>query len=279
MGFPASLRDKEFVYEGSPSERTTAFTDRMQEQHPNAQIVTSGDVDDVEGQFLQISALSLHRDLNNHVFQRSRVPQVIRDYLLSGRSQMFSVTSKRNTKGPVQEHSAEKILYQTAEPFPTILRRSEVISVDRITLSPAQTALERIIRKTAEMIAVEKRMLNDEEDMATLLIEAIKISVNPASESSIAHYRELLPTPPVVDEDDLEDEEEVEEVPLTKIQNALKMALIDHAIMIKRCLGHFAKSDDDAIRERVAEENLMQGESTPSYLSCSYAQGHKGTNE
>ena len=261
MGFPAALRDKEFVYEGSPSERTTAFTDRMQEQHPNAQIVTSGDVDDVEGQFLQISALSLHRDFHNHVFQRSRVPQIIRDYLLSDNSQMFSVTSKRNTKGPVQEHSAEKIIYQTAEPFPTILRRSEIISVDRITLSSSQTALERVIRKTAELLSAEKRMLNGEEDMDSAVMEAIKLSVNPASETSIAFYRELIPTAPIVDEDDSE-AEEVEEVKLTQIQNALKMALLDHAIAIKRCLAHFAKSDEADVKERVAEENLVHGKET-----------------
>ena len=70
MGFPPSLRDKDFVFEGSPTERTTAFTDRMQEQHPSAQIVTTGgEVEDVEGQFLVISALSPYRDLEHHVFQ------------------------------------------------------------------------------------------------------------------------------------------------------------------------------------------------------------------
>jgi hypothetical protein len=119
MGFPPSLRDKEFVFEGSPTERMSAFTDRMQEQHPSAQIVTSGDADDVEGQFLHLSTLSSHRDLDHHVFQRARVPQIVRDYLLSAHPQQFSFTSKRSTVGHVSEHFAEKVVYTVAEPFPT----------------------------------------------------------------------------------------------------------------------------------------------------------------
>lgn len=238
MGFPQSLRDKEFVYECSPNERTSVFTDRMQEQHPSAQIVTSGDVDDVEGQFLQISALSPHRDLAHHVFQRSKVPQVIRDYLLSAHPRYFSTTSRRTTSGPIGDHSAEKIIYTTVETFPTILRRSEVVSVARYKLDAHQTALERIIRKTQEMAAVEKRIADGEYDIAPLLVEALTISVNPTSESSVARYRDLLPQP--IDTEDGEGDA----VELSPIENALKIALVDHAIMIKRCLSMFAKSSN-----------------------------------
>ncbi|KAI9642839.1 Deoxycytidine kinase 1 [Ciborinia camelliae] len=236
LGFPQSLRDKEFVFEGSPNERTSAFTDRMQEQHPSAQIVTSGDVDDVEGQFLQISTLSAHRDLRHHVFQRSKVPQTVRDYLLSAHPRYFSTTSHRTTTGPITDHSADKIIYTTADSFPTILRRSEIVSVDMYRLDAQQTALERIIRKTQEMSVVEKRIAEGEDVIAPLLVEALNISVNPTSESSVARYRELLPH--TIDEED----EEAEAVELSPIENALNIALIDHAIMIKRCLSMFAKS-------------------------------------
>ena len=234
MGFPPSLRDKEFVFEGSPTERMSAFTDRMQEQHPSAQIVTSGDIDDVEGQFLHIAALSPHRDLENHVFQRARVPQIVRDYHLTAHPQVFATTSKRTTSGPVTEHSAEKIIYSTAEPFPTILRRSEIVAVDRVKLGPVQTAIERIVRKISEISVVEKRLAEGEDDMATLLIDALQISVNPNSDSTVARYRELLPT-------QQEGEEDIE-VEFTPLENALQVALIDHAVLIKRCLNMFSKS-------------------------------------
>ncbi|ORY56105.1 SH3 domain-containing protein [Pseudomassariella vexata] len=238
LGFPASVRDKEFVYEGSPTERTSAFTDRMQEQYQSAQIVTSGDIDsEAEGQFLIITAIHPHRDLSHHVFQRARVPQVIRDYLLSTNPQLFSMSSKRNTSGLVIEHYAEKIVYTTAEPFPTILRRSEIVDVHEIRLSPKETALERVVRKTQEMTAVEKRLNDGDEEVAQLLVDAISISVNPNSENSVVFYRQLIPT-------GTSDEDEEEEIELDEQETAIKMALVDHAIMVKRCLTSFSRSSN-----------------------------------
>ncbi|KAK7977992.1 hypothetical protein PG996_004039 [Apiospora saccharicola] len=238
LGFPPTMRAKEYIYEGWAAERTSAFTDRMQEQFQSAQILTTGDVDnDAEGQYLVISAVSPYRDLNNHVFQRARVPQAIRDYLLSAHPQTFSVSSKRSTSGPVTEHYAEKAVYTTAEPFPTILRRSEIVEIQDIRLTAKETALERIVRKTQEMTAVEKRLASeDDNELARLLVDAIAISTNPTSDNSVVRYRELLPKP--------EPDEEEDEVELDAQETAIKMALIDHAIMIKRCLASFSRSSN-----------------------------------
>lgn len=261
LGFPASLRDKEFVFEGSPAERTSAFTDRMQEQYPAAQIVTSEHIDDVEGQFLVISAVSPHRNLGHHVFQRARVPLAMRDYVLSSHPKVFSVTRKRNTTGPVTEHYAEKTVYTTAEQFPTILRRSEIVSVREVRLSAKETALERIIRKTAEMTAVEKRLADGEgnDEVMQVLVDAVRISVNPDSENSMVIYRQLLPRDPSPgegggeDEDEDEDLEEPQPVELDAQENAIKMALIDHAIMVKRCLALFSKTTSPALARHVED--------------------------
>ncbi|KAM5351865.1 hypothetical protein ACJ41O_004588 [Fusarium nematophilum] len=253
LGFPANVRDKEYVYEGSPSERASAFTDRMQEQYPAAQIVTGGDVDDVEGQFLVISAVTPHRDLTHQVFQRARVPQVIRDFLLSSHPQTFSISTRRSTTGPVKDHSAEKLVFTTADAFPTILRRSEVTDTQEIKLGAHETALERIVRKTQEMTALERRVADGDEDHAQLLLDAVSVSVNPISENSVACYRQLLPVPKEVDEDDEEEEEEVPEVELTPQDSAIKMALVDHAIMIKRCLAMFSRSSNNLLSRRHEE--------------------------
>ncbi|KAF4980600.1 hypothetical protein FZEAL_3413 [Fusarium zealandicum] len=263
LGFPANLRDKEYVYEGSPSERASAFTDRMQEQHPAAQIVTGGDVDDVEGQFLVISAVTPHRDLTHQVFQRARVPQVIRDFLLSSHPQTFSISTRRSTSGPVKEHFAEKLVFMTADAFPTILRRSEVVDTQEIKLSAHETALERIVRKTQEMTALERRVADGDEDHTRLLVDAVSMSVNPASDSSVVYYRQLLPESKEVDDDD-DDEEEAEEeaeVVLTPQDSAIKMALVDHAIMIKRCLAMFSRSTNELLNGR-HEELQIYFEST-----------------
>ncbi|KAF7544942.1 hypothetical protein G7Z17_g9550 [Cylindrodendrum hubeiense] len=262
LGFPTSVRDKEYVYEGSPTERASAFTDRMQEQYPSAQIVTGGDVDDVEGQFLVISVITPHRDPSHHVFQRARVPQVIRDFLLSSHPQSFSVSTKRSTTGPVKEHYAEKIIFTTADPFPTILRRSEVVDTQEVRLDAHETALERIVRKTQEMTALERRVADGDYDNAQLLLDAVTVSVNPASENSVSCYRQLLPEPKEEDEDEDDDEdEEAKEVQLSPQDSAIKMALVDHAIMIKRCLAMFSRSSNELLSHS-QEELRIYFEST-----------------
>lgn len=240
LGFPINLRDKAYVYEGSHGERTTAFTDRIQEQYQAAQILTNGDVDsEVEGQYLIVSAISPHRHLDHQVFQRARVTHPIRDFLLSSNPQTFSVSSKRNTSGPVAEHYAEKIVYTTSEPFPSILRRSEIVEVGHVKLNAKETGLERIVRKTQEMTAVERQLAehDDKNDLAQLIVSAIGISVLPDSEASVACYRKLLPVVDVEDMDDAEPE-------LSKQENSIKLALIDHAIMIKRALTSFSGSSN-----------------------------------
>lgn len=247
MGFPPSLRDKDFVFEGSVTEKTSAFTDRMQKQHPSAQIVTSGEIEDVEGQFLLISSISPYRDLNHPVFQRTRVPPVIRDYLFSSKVQHFSITNRRSTIGPVATHWTEKTVFTTAESFPTILRRSEIVSVNRIKLTAMQTGLERITRKTQELNSVEKKVADGEENMIPLLIEALNVSVDSTSDSSMARYREFLPTLSA------EEEEAEMELNLGLLESALKMALVDHAIMIKRCLSMFQKSSHPRLRTEYDE--------------------------
>jgi hypothetical protein len=103
------------------------------------------------------------------------------------------------------------------------------------------------------MSVVEKRVVEGEEDMAPLLIEALSISVSPDSGSSVARYRELIPTK--VDEEGVE-----EEVELSPLQTALKIALIDHSILIKRCLNWFSKSAVSGIQgvRKESREELMQ---------------------
>jgi hypothetical protein len=270
-GFPSSLRDKEFIYEGALNERGSAFTDRMQEQYPNAKVVTSGDVDEVEGQYLVLSNVLPHRDLSHSVFQRTRVPQVIRDFLLASHPQTFSVITKRVTSGPVEEHYSEKLIYTTAEPFPTILRRSEIIDAALVKLDAHTTALERIVRKTQEMTLLERRVADGDEDSAPLLLDAVSVSVNPISDNSVICYRQLLPRSRAeetnghdgnsddadeenddIDADEADDGEEVEEE-LEPRDAAIKMALVDHAMIIKKSLALFSRSTNDAVIHRREE--------------------------
>ena len=76
LGFPSNLRDKQFIYEAEASERQSAFTDRMRQLHPAAQVSTKGEAEDEEGQYLQISSVSVYRDLDHPIYQQPKVVQI-----------------------------------------------------------------------------------------------------------------------------------------------------------------------------------------------------------
>ena len=63
------VKGKEFIYYGEPSEKQSAFTDRVRQLHPAAQIVPKGEVEELEGQYLQITPVSAYRDLEHPIYQ------------------------------------------------------------------------------------------------------------------------------------------------------------------------------------------------------------------
>ena len=247
LGFPASLRDKEFIFEGFPDDRMANFEDRMQQLYPGAVILRAGREPEVEGQFMQIYPVSANKDLSHMIYQRMKVSQAAREYALTGNPQTFATTSRPPQPDvPVTEQVVEKEVYTTAEPFPTILRRSEIVETGSVTLSPLEAAVERTTRKTQEIMSLEKRIASGEDEGAmNRLSDELLLSVDPDSDSSVSRYRDLLPksaqgdaASAEVDYNDLDADEE----PLDPMQNALKVALFDHALTIRRCLNLYTSS-------------------------------------
>ena len=243
LGFPSNIRDKQFIYEAEASERQSAFTDRMRLLHPAAQVSGPGEFEDEEGQYLQIFAVSVYRDLDHPIYQQPKVAQSTRDYISSARPNHFAVTSKRYSPvSDVQNQWIEKTLYRTKEFFPTILRRSEIIAVDATRLSPLQTAVERTARKSSELAALDKRITSGDESNFSSLTDAILSSVDSSSAATVAQYRQLLPTAPE------EFDEDVERPTFSPIQNALQIAIFDHTSILKNCLSHYVRPDQTATR-------------------------------
>ena len=239
LGFPANLRDKHFVFQGNGTEKLTSFTDRLLEQHPAARIVPFGNIDGVEGQFLQIAAVSPHRDLEHPLYRRPKVPQSTRDYLLSSQPKHFAITSRRHSpKSGIRDQWIEKTVYGTADPFPNIQQRSEIVTVEVVALSPLQTAIERTTRKTSELISLENSFTEGSELSVSALTEAIRSSVDPSSLTSVSHYRELISSPAQNVDEDLG---LLEDLPLPPLENALKTALMDHASTLRHCINLYSR--------------------------------------
>ena len=258
LGFPTNLRDRQFVYEGEPSERQSAFTDRMRQLHPSAQILSKGQPEDLEGQYLQILPVSVYRDLEHPMYQQAKVAQSVREYVTVTRPYRFAVTSKRHSPASgVENQWIEKTIYSTREAFPTILRRSEIVTIETIRLSPLQTAVERTSRKTAELAILEKRVVHGDESGFSNLTEAIISSVDPFSAATVAQYRQLLSTNPDKDGEEAREEDEEEDLAekpaLSSLQSALQIALFDHVSTLKHCLSHYSHSPHLATQASLTE--------------------------
>ncbi|KAJ5934277.1 hypothetical protein N7466_003824 [Penicillium verhagenii] len=275
LGFPPGLRDKEFIFEGSPTERMASFVDRMQREHPTAQIMSSGEIPDYEGQFLQISGVTAHREVAHPIYQRSKIPLSVRDHLLISNPVRFAATSRRHTgSSDVKEQYVEKILFTTSDPFPNILRRSEIASAQEIALSPLQTAIERTCRKTQELHLLERRAASGEDHGLSSLTEALEqlLDSRSASSNCVASYRAFLKGAQgakdkldEADEDGLGDQEdEEEELPETidPMENALSIALVDHALAIKHALSLYQRPAQQATQAELLRrfENVFEPE-------------------
>ncbi|KAJ5444300.1 uncharacterized protein N7458_008172 [Penicillium daleae] len=289
LGFPPSLRDKEFIFEGSPTERMASFVDRMQREHPTAQIMSSGEIPDYEGQFLQITGVTAHRDISHSVYQRSKVPGSVREHLLISEPTRFSATSRRHTNSSdVREQYVEKLIFSTAEPFPNILRRSEIIAVKEVALSPLQTAIERTWRKTQELQILERRAASGEDNGLSNLTEALEqlLEMRSSPSNCVAVYRAFLGGPQGTKESnegetaETEDadaeinEEEEEPETMDPMENALAVALIDHALAIKHALSLYQRPAQQATQaellrrfETAFEPELASLSTTPPEFS------------
>jgi len=272
FGFPVSIRDKQFIFQGHGSDRLSTFVDRLQQQHPAAEVRMSGSSEeDVEGQYIYVYPVSPQKDLMHPIYQRMKIAQSVRDYYLLSRPSIFTSSSKRKrSEGGAQDQIVEKTVYTTAEPFPTILKRSEIIATGTVTLTELQSAIERTTRKTAELVALEKKLLDGEDTAFTSLSEALNVAVDSDAESSVAHYRSLITRPDdnshreASDDEDEDIAEEKEESPLNPLENALRIALVDYAMVVKRCLTHFSRPAHQAtkadLQQRKSHEALPSQE-------------------
>jgi dedicator of cytokinesis protein 3 len=235
LGFPLNLRDKEYIFEGTSSERLANFTDRLLQLHPAARLISHGDDEVVvEGQYLQVIAMTPHRDLESPLYQRQKVSHSTKEFLSSLNTQRFSMTTRRHApKSGVKDQWVEKTVYTTVDVFPTITRRSEIASSTTVSLSPLETALERTLRKSYELAILERRVSNGDDSSLFNLVEALRSSVNPSSSSSVAHYREILPS------------DKQEDRFLAPMEIALQTALVDFASTVKHSLALFAKSGNE----------------------------------
>ncbi|KAJ7675067.1 cytoplasmic protein [Mycena rosella] len=159
--FPGAIRDKRFIYRGYEWEKFGAFCERMLSKHPGAQLLkTPGDppVDIRFGhdQYIQCTAVTPEPNRALPIFTNPDVPLPVRTYYEHSAINLFSSSRqiKKITRSGTEEIWLEKTYFTTEEAFPTVLRRSEVVGLEIVEISPVENALSEVELKTKELAAL-----------------------------------------------------------------------------------------------------------------------------
>ena len=160
-----------------------SFVERMQNRHPNAQLLTSKAFNalsiseeqlkelnsTLDGQYLQITSVTPVPDYEaNTCLSNSIVPDSIKKYF------NFNNVSKFSFSKPVVRESVatidaklpesdflnlwtEKVDFECEDRFPTIVRRSKIIHSHLSVVSPIENAVTAMENKNLELVSLEKK--------------------------------------------------------------------------------------------------------------------------
>ncbi|KAL7336216.1 Deoxycytidine kinase 1 [Mucor circinelloides] len=184
-GFPASNRNRQYIYRGLEWEKMSSFVERMQNRHPNAQLLPSKisnsmsisddqlkELDSaLDGQYLQITPVTPIPDTDDiPCLSNPNAPDSIKKYYSFNNVSKFSfskpVTRESTDKSSDQDKQpesdflnlwTEKFDFECEDKFPTIVRRSKIISSQTRVISPIENAVTAMENKNKELESLEKK--------------------------------------------------------------------------------------------------------------------------
>ena len=114
---------------------------------------------------------------------------------------LFSSTRqvKKTSRDGVEEIWLEKTYLTTEEAFPTVLRRSEVVNLEVVEISPLENALLEVETKTKELTALNlkyRSLAKTSQDVSTnALAMCLNSAVDAPLNTGVASYRETFFSP------------------------------------------------------------------------------------
>ncbi|KAG1146695.1 hypothetical protein G6F37_005363 [Rhizopus arrhizus] len=182
-GFPPGSRNQQYIYRGLEWEKMSSFVERMQNRHPNAQLLPSklsnADIlqedqlkeleSSLDGQYLQITPVVPIPDTDSIAcLSNPHAPESIKKYYSFNSVSKFSFSRpivKETVKSDEEKQPesdflnlwTEKIDFVCEDRFPTIVRRSRVVSVQSKEVSPIENAVMAVENKNVELTSLEKK--------------------------------------------------------------------------------------------------------------------------
>lgn len=204
LGFPLFLRNKVFIYRGLEYERIEAFTQRLQTEFPQAQILMKNTPPDdsimnSEEQYIQICNVKpipkLHPEFEGH-----DIPDKILSYYLINDVKTFQFDRPMH-KGQVDKENEFKSLWierttlTITSCLPGILRWFEIIEKHVEELSPIVHACESIEHMNQELRRLIGQYSTDPRRSISPLSMRLQGVIEAAVNGGIAKYQEAFFTP------------------------------------------------------------------------------------
>lgn len=156
LGFPESLRDKEFIYEGMPYERITSINNRLTRLYPGSKIISS----DAEaskmskqkplGKFLHIKAVTPDKSRGS-----SDMSFMANQYMANRNLNSFVSSRRLPGASSILNLWTEETTYTTYMTFPTLMNRSEIKHTKTVKVPPVKNAVKSLFKKNEELANLE----------------------------------------------------------------------------------------------------------------------------
>lgn len=150
-----------------------SFRERHMNKHPSAmlldyQSIPDEDLQNSDGQYIQICQVTPEPDRSFPIFQNPDVPTAVRAYYEHNGTNVFSFETKfskasadqaRNTSVSTDFLSTWSLRtsLMCADAFPTVLKRTEVVETRYLEISPVEKALKDVEKNATELQSLVRK--------------------------------------------------------------------------------------------------------------------------
>ncbi|CAI4035316.1 hypothetical protein SMKI_12G4670 [Saccharomyces mikatae IFO 1815] len=207
FGFPKSLRNKSFIFEGLPFEHITSMHDRLLRSYHGSNIVHSQEEVDMlsmnppMGKYIHVASVEPCLSISDNYTssdKKSSINNKVRMYIENRNLRTFSNSRRLPGAKGVTDLWVEEYTYHTMNTFPTLMNRSEILKVTKSKLSPLENAIRSLQVKIQELYGLENmcnKTLKDHGDVNDLFSELstnITGTISAPVNGGISQYKAFL---------------------------------------------------------------------------------------
>lgn len=175
LGFPESLREKEFIYEGMAYEHITSINNRLIRLYPGSNVISNDNEASTllkqkpVGKFLHIKTVNPNKSGGSN-----DMSFMAKQYVESKNLNSFVSTRRLPGASSILDLWTEETTYTTYMTFPTLMNRSEIKSVRTNRVPPIKNAIKSLLKRNEELSNLEYLIHQNLKDNTSL--EAIAAS-------------------------------------------------------------------------------------------------------